>query len=291
MANMITATDGLYLAEAGGSPPTTVAAGRALGESGVSVLRVRFEGSARFDVAMTQHLICFVSQVRIECSRFGRVSRHNASSGSFAIVPHGSAASAVTHESMDALLVAVDPGRLALIAAEGTSLEAELIDRSLFPCDKPLLDLARAMVHESANAYPNGPLFWDELATNFVDGLVARHTSQDLVDGARGTLGNDVLNKIRHYVTSHMDGPIEIATLARLAGRSSSRFSHVFRRSVGVSPYRYVLHLRLKRAIELVRDGRSSLAEIAASTGFADQSHLSRWVSRVYGAPPAQLVM
>jgi AraC-like DNA-binding protein len=40
-----------------------------------------------------------------------------------------------------------------------------------------------------------------------------------------------------------------------------------------------------KHAIELVREGRSGLAEIAACTGFADQSHLSRWVRRVYGVP------
>jgi AraC family transcriptional regulator len=31
------------------------------------------------------------------------------------------------------------------------------------------------------------------------------------------------------------------------------------------------------------------LAEIAASTGFADQSHLSRWVRRVHGVSLTQL--
>jgi AraC family transcriptional regulator len=45
----------------------------------------------------------------------------------------------------------------------------------------------------------------------------------------------------------------------------------------------------LRRAVELVRDGRLGLAEIAACTGFADQSHLSRWVRRVYGVSLTQL--
>jgi AraC family transcriptional regulator len=31
------------------------------------------------------------------------------------------------------------------------------------------------------------------------------------------------------------------------------------------------------------------LAEIAAETGFADQSHLSRWVRRVHGVTPSEL--
>jgi AraC family transcriptional regulator len=58
---------------------------------------------------------------------------------------------------------------------------------------------------------------------------------------------------------------------------------------VGVTPHRYVVHLRLQRAIELMRDGQSGLAEIAACTGFADQSHLSRWVRRARGVSPTQI--
>src|SRR5262249_11115727 len=86
-----------------------------------------------------------------------------------------------------------------------------------------------------------------------------------------------------------LDEPIEVAALAKLAGRSPFHFSRVFLRSVGVSPHRYVVHLRLQRAIELAREGRSSLAEIALHTGFADQSHLSRWIRRVRGVTLTQL--
>jgi AraC family transcriptional regulator len=77
--------------------------------------------------------------------------------------------------------------------------------------------------------------------------------------------------------------------LARLR-RGFWVFTRVFTRSVGMTPHRYVVHLRLQRAIELVREERSGLAEIAARTGFADQSHLSRWMRRVLGVSPTQLV-
>jgi AraC family transcriptional regulator len=63
----------------------------------------------------------------------------------------------------------------------------------------------------------------------------------------------------------------------------------MFARSVGMTPYRYVVHLRLQRAIELMREHRHGLAEIAAATGFADQGHLSRWVRRVHGVSPTEL--
>ena len=87
-----------------------------------------------------------------------------------------------------------------------------------------------------------------------------------------------------------LDEPIDVATLAHMTKRSQFHFSRVFRRSVGVSPYRYIVYLRLRRAVELIREDRLGLAEIAASTGFADQSHLSRWVRRVHGVSPTQLV-
>jgi AraC family transcriptional regulator len=205
-----------------------------------------------------------------------------------AICPAGIDAAADTERSVDAIVVMIDPGRLALAAAEDAALEARLIER-LIGYDQSLLDLARNLALESANDYPNGPMFWNELASNFIDGLVARHTSE-LECQARGMLGKDVLKRLRDYVIAHLDQPVEVSTLAKMAGRSPFHFTRVFTRSVGVSPHRYVVHLRLQRAVELVRDGRSGLAEIAACTGFADQSHLSRWVRRVHGASLTQLV-
>jgi AraC family transcriptional regulator len=90
-------------------------------------------------------------------------------------------------------------------------------------------------------------------------------------------------------IVAHLDESIEVAALAAIAGRSPFHFIRVFTRSVGVTPHRYVVRLRLQRAIELVRDGQSGLAEIAAATGFADQSHLSRWVRRVHGVSLSQV--
>lgn len=281
-------TGELRLAQEDGGPPMTLAAGSAPGESGVAVLRVRFRGGAHLSVITRQHLVCFVSQVRIECRMADRRLRHEAPAGSMAICPAGIDAAADTGRSVDAIVVTIDPGRLALAAAEDASLEARLIER-LIGYDQSLLDLARNLALESANDYPNGPLFWNELASNFIDGLVARHTSE-IECRARGMLGKDVLKRLRDYVVAHLDGPIEVSTLAKMAGRSPFHFTRVFTRSVGVSPHRYVIHLRLQRAVQLVREGRSGLAEIAAGTGFADQSHLSRWVRRVHGASLTQLV-
>jgi AraC family transcriptional regulator len=285
---MMIGTGTLYLAQEDGGLPTTLAGGSAPGESGVSVFSLRFRGGLHFSATPQQHLIWFASPVRIGCRIAGRTLRHDAPAGSLAICPAGTDCGADAEESVDALVVAVDPRQLALTAAEDSALEAQLNER-LSGYDEALLDLARTLALESARDYPNGPLYWNEVSIGFIENLVARHTSEP-ESRTRGTLGKAVLERLRDYVDAHLGEPIEVAALAEIARRSPFHFSRVFTRSVGITPHRWVVHLRLQRAIELVRERRSGLAEIAARTGFADQSHLSRWVRRVHGVSLTQLV-
>ena len=274
-------------AQKDGGPPKILTVGSAPGESGVSILQVRSRGGAHFSATPQRHLIWFSSSARIACRMGERTLRHKAPVGSLAICLAGVECEADIEESIASILVAIDPRHFALAAAENSSLEAQLIER-LSGQDQTLLDLARTLTLESANGYPNGALFWNGVANGFIDGLLARHTSE-LQRRRRGMLDKDVLKQLRDYVIAHVDESIDVEALAKIAGQSPFHFSRVFARSVGMTPHRYVVHLRLQRAIELVRDGRSGLAEIAVRTGFADQSHLSRWVRRVHGVSLTQL--
>jgi AraC family transcriptional regulator len=274
-------------AQANGDPPTTLVAGSAPGESGVAVFCHRFDGGMHFRNTPPQHFICFASQIRVELRMAGQVVCYEPPAGSLIIHPAGLDWAADADESVDALTVAIDPAWLALAAAEGSERQAQLIER-VSSYDHSLLALARTLAFESTDDYPNGPLFWNEIASRFIDRLAARHMSA-LPVRARGMLSSDALRRIKEYVVAHLDEPIEVAALAGIAARSPFHFTRLFTQAVGLTPHRYVIHLRLRRAVELVRDGRLGLAEIAARTGFADQSHLSRWVRRVHGVSLTQL--
>ena len=278
----------LRMAQQDGGAPTTLAAGSAPVESGGSILNFRFDGGMHLLATPRCHCICFeMSQVRVEKRMAGRIAHYERPVGSLTINPAGYDFAADADEDVEILVVAVDPGRMALAAAEGALPEAQLIER-LGGEDPALFALARTLAFESIHNYPSGALSWNEAASSFVDRLVAGHTAT-MPARSRGALGEDKLRRLRDYVVAHLDEPIGVEALADIAGRSPFHFTRVFTRSVGMTPHRYVVHLRLQHAIDLVREGRSGLAEIAARTGFADQSHLSRWVRRVHGVPLSRL--
>jgi AraC family transcriptional regulator len=272
--------------QADGAAPSVLVAGGAAGESGVRVAKVKYCGGAHFTGSLRQHVISFESRGRIDCRIAGKALSHEAPENSLAVLPAG--VDAACDRSVDAtsLLICVEPGRLALAAAEDSAFAAELIDQ-LAGYDPSLLDLGLLLIGECAADYPRGALFWNEAASRFIGALVARHTSGPKPSG--GLLDTAMLGRLREYLMARLDEPIDVATLAHMTKRSQFHFSRVFHRSVGVSPYGYIVYLRLRSAVELIREGRLGLAEIAASTGFADQSHLSRWVRRVHGVSPTQL--
>lgn len=271
------------MAQKDGRLPSLTAASAAPGESGISVLGLSFDSGLHFKAIPQQHLVWLqLSDVRMTCRRAGRVILEEAvPAGSAAICPAELDCSGDAEESTTAILVLIQQSHLALAAAEKSSIEAQLMDRALGD-DRPLFELGRMLALESAGNYPNGPLFWHDASSAFIDRLVVHHsTSSD--SSTKRFLGKDVVRRLKDYVMTHLDEPITVDALADIAGRSPFHFSRVFTRCVGVSPHRYIVHLRLQRAVELIRDERSSLADVAASTGFADQSHLSRWIRRVYG--------
>lgn len=73
--------------------------------------------------------------------------------------------------------------------------------------------------------------------------------------------------------------------LAAATGRTRYAVYRAFQAAYGMAPSDYQRQVRLRKARRLIARGRP-LGEIAAETGFADQSHLTRWFGRYYGITP-----
>ena len=97
----------LHMAQQDGGAPTTLAAGSAPGESGVSILNFRFDGGMHLLATPRCHCICFeMSQVRVEKRMAGRIAHYERPVGSLTINPAGYDFAADADEDVEILVVA-----------------------------------------------------------------------------------------------------------------------------------------------------------------------------------------
>ena len=80
--------------------------------------------------------------------------------------------------------------------------------------------------------------------------------------------------------------PFDAAQYAAMLGVSVSRFNHLFRETVGVSPYAYYVRLRMENACGLLSDTTLSIGEIAHRCGYEDALYFTQVFRRQMGLPP-----
>lgn len=90
------------------------------------------------------------------------------------------------------------------------------------------------------------------------------------------------------YIHDHMSENIGMAEFEKITHYSKYYLIHLFRRQMGVPPYRYLHQCRIQRAQELLRSTNDSVSEIAAQVGYMDSVSLIRHFQSIVGATPAK---
>lgn len=80
--------------------------------------------------------------------------------------------------------------------------------------------------------------------------------------------------------------PAEAGEIAAALGCSPAHLCREFKSALGVTMTRYVMLLRLDRARALLWGADMPIADVAAETGFSDQSHLTRLLLDATGRTP-----
>lgn len=95
------------------------------------------------------------------------------------------------------------------------------------------------------------------------------------------------ISRAKDYINDHYGDEIQLEELAALTQFSKNHFIRVFRHYEGITPYAYLVQVRLNRAKALLREGHPA-AEVAQRTGFHDQSHLIRYFKHFLSLTPGQ---
>lgn len=94
---------------------------------------------------------------------------------------------------------------------------------------------------------------------------------------------------VRKHVEKDMDNPdFTIDSLCASLNMSRSSFYNKLKALTGQSPIDYIKIIRLKRAAELLKEGKYSISEIAEMTGFCDSKYFREVFKKHFNVSPSR---
>lgn len=273
----------------GRAPGEVLSAAENEGADDVALYRVRYAAASHVFGISAYHLVVVNVGAAVPAAcRIGSAELdHVSGPGNVVVIPSEVPWSAAIPCSAEHVVIALPRERWAVAAAQ-SRVRVEPIRPRLRSQDPDLVSLVLEMAG-SAGPTSADDLGWHALADEFLDRICCSFSTADRAPQG-GILAPEVLRRLNDYLRPRLDQSLLVDSLADVAGQSRSHFPRVFRRTVGMSPYQYVMRLRLRRARALI-GRRLPLAEVALASGFADQSHLNHWVRRIYGTTPGRLAI
>src|SRR5690606_14058168 len=93
---------------------------------------------------------------------------------------------------------------------------------------------------------------------------------------------------IKRFIDTNYAEPISVDVIAKTFGMTAGFLSQYFRDAFGLTPYSYLVTVRMERAKELLKEARH-VKETALSAGYNDPNYFSRLFRKKCGHPPSSL--
>jgi AraC-like DNA-binding protein len=148
-------------------------------------------------------------------------------------------------------------------------------------------DLARRvqLAHQAMEAGAD-PLAAEHALVDAVSTLLVRHAGQRQ-PVARMRLDTARVDAMKSCLVEDVTVPLSLTELAQTVGLSTFHAARLFTRETGLAPHAWRNQMRLNRALEALRAG-VSVTDVAAASGFTDQSHFTRHFKKTFGVPPGR---
>lgn len=105
----------------------------------------------------------------------------------------------------------------------------------------------------------------------------------------RITIGDTAIADCICHIDANFCNPqISIESVCAAAFVSVSTLQRSFAKYYGMSPWQYLIQLRMNQALELLKENELTVKEICFACGFTDEKYFSRAFKKRYGSPPSQ---
>ena len=149
----------------------------------------------------------------------------------------------------------------------------------------PALSKSFLKMHSDLEVMHNEPMEHSSV-TFVIEELIVRHSLQtNRVIQRCASFPQARMKPALDFVSQKFNENVSISQLSTLCGFSEFHFVREFKKMTGSAPYEYVVARRIEESRKLLTGGMT-IAEVAASTGFYDQSHFNRHFKRIVGITP-----
>ncbi|MBD2539651.1 AraC family transcriptional regulator [Coleofasciculus sp. FACHB-SPT36] len=188
-----------------------------------------------------------------------------------------------------------------IVIAIASDVFARAVDESAEPSNVELvphfatsdglvLQIGLALQQVLENNPQGSRLYAETMANALAVHLLQNYSArQPILRDYNGGLSRRQLRQVIDYINDHLDRDLGLAELAKIVQMSPHYFTRLFKQSTGLTPHQYVIRHRVERAKELLLNGELTIAEVAYSVGFANQSHLNRHLKRLLGVTPRHI--
>jgi AraC family transcriptional regulator len=194
-------------------------------------------------------------------------------------------------EDIEVTHVYLSPQTMADVAAEAYERHIKDVElRDILKADDPvLMGIAASLAREAQAAGLGGRLYVESLRNHACVHILRHYADVVFQEPVRsGALSRAQRQLLDQYLEENLDRNLSLAELAGVVHLSVFHFTRKFRAEFGCPPHAYVMRRRIECAKTQLARGNVPLKVVAANSGFADQSHMTRLFQRLLGVTPAE---
>ena len=99
---------------------------------------------------------------------------------------------------------------------------------------------------------------------------------------------SEKMNYITEFMKGNLDKVLTMTELAERVGMSDKSFAYMFSKTIGISPKKFLMSLRVKKAEQLLLSTTLPISEIAQSIACEDALYFSRMFKKSRGLSPTE---
>ena len=245
------------------------------------------------EVVAKQHCLAIFTKVanlgRAERTLDGCHRQEQVATGDIVLVPAAIGCRSQWRDPSEVIFFGLDPLLVAQTLDTGNDCDRVTLLPQFATADPLVHQMGLALKAVLEQYGTASRLYGETMTTALIVHLLQHYGTQRPTLRTYSGLSKQRLQQVVDYIQTHLDRDLSLFELATIAQLSAHYFAQLFKQSTGMTPHQYVIRARVDRAKQLLTQTNLTIAEIARSVGFADQSHLNRHCQRQLGLTPKLL--